>query len=133
MIFLANKLHILILILKNTIEHCSKTVSNIFALILSLCKKLIDLNFCDMFFTRKYSISVSDLSATSYISSTLTKLKINVATFNDCLYLLDGRFDCLSTLIINVLNIYYPISDIDKTVSIISMIILEKINMKLNK
>ncbi|CAF4521596.1 unnamed protein product [Rotaria sp. Silwood2] len=31
----------------------------------------------------------------------------------DCLYLLDGNLDSLSTLIINVGQIFYPILDID--------------------
>jgi hypothetical protein len=42
------------------------------------------------------------------MSSTLIKLKINVATFFDCLYMLDGRLDFLSTLIINVRDIFGP-------------------------
>ncbi len=29
------------------------------------------------------------------MSSTLSTLNINVETFDDCLYLLDGRLDCL--------------------------------------
>ncbi|CAF1083417.1 unnamed protein product [Adineta steineri] len=43
-----------------------------------------------------------DLSSINAKSSTLTTLKINVKTFDNCLYLLDGRFNCLSTLIIYV-------------------------------
>jgi hypothetical protein len=33
---------------------------------------------------------------TSCVSSTLTKLTIDINTFDDCLYLLDGRLDSLS-------------------------------------
>ncbi len=47
------------------------------------------------------------------------KLKITVKTLTDCLYLLDGRLDCLSTLIINVLDAVHPFGYIDPTVSII--------------
>ncbi len=47
------------------------------------------------------------------------KLKITVKTLTDCLYLLDGRFDCLSTLIINVLYACHPLRYIDRVVSII--------------
>ena len=36
------------------------------------------------------------------MSSSLTQLKINVESFVDCLFLLDGRLDSLSKLIINV-------------------------------
>ncbi|CAF3480625.1 unnamed protein product, partial [Rotaria sp. Silwood2] len=38
---------------------------------------------------------------------TLTKLKIDVPILTDCLYLLDGPFVCLSTLIINIESIYH--------------------------
>jgi hypothetical protein len=49
----------------------------------------------------------------------LTVLKINVKSFDDCLYLLDGRINCLSTLIIYVQEIAYTLGTIDNTVSII--------------
>ncbi len=110
----------------------SRTNANVFALILSLCKNLTVLNFCDMFPTRKCETHVFYLPSTSYMSSTLIKLKINVTTFIDCLYLLDGRLDSLSTLIINVGQIFDPILDIGSKVSIISMIMSWKKN-KLNK
>ena len=70
----------------------------------------MNLNFCQMFAYRKCSISIYNLPKTSFQSSTLTELKINVAILNDCLYLLDGSLDCLSKLIINVNKLsYYPI------------------------
>jgi hypothetical protein len=67
------------------------------------------------------------------MSSTLIKLKINVPHFTDCLYLLDGRLESLSTLIINVLNVFDPIEDRGSGVSIILMIMFWKKNIKLNK
>ena len=96
----------------------SRTLSKMFGLILSLCERLTVLNFCDVFLTRNWLISVFDLPSESYMSSTLIKLNINVATFADCLYLLDGRLDSLSTLIINVERIFNPIKDIGSRVSI---------------
>jgi len=60
--------------------------------------------------------------------STLIKLKINVTTLSDCLYLLDGPLVCLSTLIVNVGQIYHPFGNIDPTVSIISMIVFREKN-----
>jgi len=104
---------------------CPETVSKIFALILSLCKNLIVLNFCDMFPIREHSASLFYLLRKNYMSS-LTKLKIKVGIFTDCLYLLDGPLVCLSTLIIDVSYIYHPslLGDIDPTVSIISMSML---------
>ncbi|CAF3747404.1 unnamed protein product [Rotaria sp. Silwood1] len=50
----------------------------------------------------------------SCFSSILTKLTINVNTFDDCLYHLDGRFIRLSTLIINIEKISISISDLEK-------------------
>ncbi|CAF3564234.1 unnamed protein product [Rotaria sp. Silwood1] len=44
----------------------------------------------------------------------LTQLKINVKTFDTCLYLLDGRLRNLSTLIINVSNISHTLSNTNK-------------------
>jgi hypothetical protein len=104
----------------------SKTVSNIFALILSLCKRLINLNFCEWCRYRSYRVCISKLPSTSCMSSTLTTLTINVATFNDCLHLLDGRLDCLSTLIIDVRKIRIPLPSLENTVSKISITVLRK-------
>jgi hypothetical protein len=53
------------------------------------------------------------------MSSTLNVLKINVKTFDDCLYLLDGRLQFLSKLIIHVAKISYTPRTIDNMVSII--------------
>ncbi len=94
-----------------------ETLSSILALILSLCKRLIKLNFCE--FDNRTTFCTFDLSSTNFKSSTLTDLKINVETFDDCLYLLDGHFNCLSTLIINIEIISSTSGAIDNTVSII--------------
>jgi hypothetical protein len=83
----------------------SKVATKIFRLILSGCKRLISLNFCQLFFDRKTPIYICNFPSTSYTSSTLTKLKINFSTFHDCLYLLGGNLKCLSTLIIHVKQI----------------------------
>jgi hypothetical protein len=80
----------------------SEITSNIFALILSLTKRLIHLNFCHLFSHRRTWISIYYLPEISHMSSNLTQLKINVETFFDYLYLLDGRLNSLSKLIINV-------------------------------
>ena len=96
---------------------CSKTIADIFALILSLCKKLIVFNFCDMSPTKPYLTPLFYLLTNHSISSTLIKLNINVVSLIDCLYLLDGPLICLSTLIINVGQIFYP-CEINPTVSI---------------
>ncbi|CAF3418700.1 unnamed protein product [Rotaria socialis] len=104
--------HLNIDIQNDKISELSEMSSNIFVLILSLCKRLINLNFCQLFSCQISSISIYKLPKTSCTSSTLTELKINVAIFNDCLYLLDGNFDCLSKLTINVKRIRYKPSKI---------------------
>ena len=79
----------------------SKILSCLFTLILSGCHRLISLNFCQLFYDRKTRICINRYRSTSCTSSTLTKLKVNVTTFCDCLYLLE-YLKCLSTLIIDV-------------------------------
>ncbi|CAF4336987.1 unnamed protein product, partial [Adineta steineri] len=80
----------------------SKTSSDIFVMILSLCQRLIKLNFGQLFSYRNSFLLIYKLPKTCYTYSSLIELKINVATFNACLCLLDGRFDSLSKLTINV-------------------------------
>ena len=93
--------------IKKPVERCSKIVPKIFALILSLCKKLIDLNFCDLFFEQKEWNRRIALNQIRLSSSTLTKLKINLQTFDEGLSLLNEDFECLTTLILHVETIYY--------------------------
>jgi hypothetical protein len=99
-----------------THERSSENLSNIFALILSLFKRLTDLDFCD--FNRYCPSILFNLPSTSCMSSTLTTLKMNVKNFDDCLYLLDGRLDSLLTLIIRVDCISSTSTTIDNMVSI---------------
>ncbi|CAF1037544.1 unnamed protein product [Adineta steineri] len=86
----------------------SETISKIFQLILSLCKNLISLNFCDMYPTRSCFNHLHYLFQESYMPSSLNKLKINLPVLTYCLYLLDGPLVSLSTLIINVSSIFHP-------------------------
>ena len=62
--------------------------------------------------------SFFNVPPTSCVSSTLTKLIITAQTFDDCLYFLDGRFEHLSILIINIIKIKDSSSNVDNTVSI---------------
>jgi hypothetical protein len=70
-----------------------------------------------MFITRKCEVPVYYIRSSINMSSTLVKLKINVTNFADCLFLLDGRLESLSTLIINV-NQIFEMPDLGGTVSI---------------
>jgi hypothetical protein len=108
-------------------EESPITVAQIFGLILSLCKKLTVLNFCDMFPTRKCLTDLLQLPLKRFMSSTLIKLKINVTTLFDCLCLLDGRLDCLSILIIHVSWIFGPLRHRHRLVSL-TLIIMLKLN-----
>ncbi|CAF2117090.1 unnamed protein product [Rotaria magnacalcarata] len=94
-------------------EPSPETLAAMFALIVSLCKRLIKLSFCQLF--HRSTLCNFELSTTNFKSSTLIALKINVKTFDDCLYLLDGRFNCLSTLIIGVQIISNTPGTIDNT------------------
>ncbi|CAF3308971.1 unnamed protein product [Rotaria socialis] len=113
---------------KNKTEYCSVTVSKIFEIILSLCKNLTSLNFCDMFPIRTNQTSMFYLSSKRHMSSTLIKLKINVASLVDCLYLLDGRLDSLTILIINVRQIFDPVIDIGSRVKLKLYLSLQRFN-----
>ncbi|CAF2703492.1 unnamed protein product [Rotaria sp. Silwood2] len=66
-----------------------------FVLYESSYKNLVRLNFDNPFFP-------------NIRSSTLLKLIINVHSFDDCLYLLDGRFDQLHTLRVDLANSWCP-------------------------
>ncbi|CAM4895206.1 unnamed protein product [Rotaria socialis] len=90
-----------------------ETLAMIFALILSLCNQIVAVNFC--YFFHRSMICTFELSSTDCVSSTLTSLKINVKTFDDCLYLLDGRLNYLLTLFIDVKEIVYTLGAVDNT------------------
>ena len=61
-------------------------------------------------------ITITNLPRTACVSSTLVKLTIQVRTFDDCLYLLDGRLNNLRTLTIDIDYIDIPLSNIENTV-----------------
>ncbi|CAF5154472.1 unnamed protein product, partial [Rotaria sp. Silwood1] len=79
-------------------------------------------NFPEKIFLRYFTdlpVSIYNLPPPSFKSSTLTNLKINVEIIDDCLDLLDGRLNCLSTLIIRITQISSTISNTDNIVSTI--------------
>ncbi len=99
---LTNQITHLNIDIKKTTECSFKIGPEIFAKILSLCKNLIVLNFCDMFLAQNFILSLTYVSWNHCIPSTLIKLRINLSTLADCLHLLDEPFVCLSTLIMTV-------------------------------
>ena len=54
----------------------------------------------------RLNFDFEDSSFLHFHSSTLRKMKINIQSFNDCLYLLDGRFNQLDTLILDLVNLW---------------------------
>ncbi|CAF4354442.1 unnamed protein product [Rotaria socialis] len=99
-----------------TRELSDENNSNIFELILSLGKCLIDLTFSQSFRDREFEVPTLNITSTGCVSLTLTKLKIKVNTFDDCLYVLDGRLQCLSTFIIDIFEIFDSSAIIGNTV-----------------
>ncbi|CAF1502373.1 unnamed protein product [Adineta steineri] len=76
--------------------------TNIYAHILSFFKNLKKLNVVESTDEPYPPLSLCDLSLNTFSSSILTHLYINVYTMNDCLYLLDGRLQQLTTLSVHV-------------------------------
>ena len=116
---LANQItHIAVDIILNQAETFDKNNQNIFEFILLHGTRLDDFAFLQNS-RGKYLTSLSFLSDS--LSSTLTKLTINVGTFDDCLSLLNGCLPSLSTLFIRIMRINR--SKINNTVCMISKII----------
>ena len=96
-------------------------------MILSVSKQLRHLNLT------QYSLNTmsnSNLPHRSCTSSTLTKLNVFVHSFDDCLYLLDGRFESLSTLIIEITGGVDSMSNRENKVSRNPMSSFEEICLK---
>ncbi len=89
-------------------------------------------NICDYIFTvfaclitfvlyessnkNRVRLNFDDSFLPNFRSSTLLKLTINLQYFDDCLYLLDGRFNQLHTLDVDLFDIHHP-DEIENKVS----------------
>lgn len=93
------------------------TVSRTFALLLSTCEKLIELEFSRCIPDSMLEVTRCYMFRNEFLSATLTRLKINVSNFYDCILLLDGRLESLSILIIDVADIFEAAVDLSGTVS----------------
>ncbi|CAF1417554.1 unnamed protein product [Rotaria sordida] len=60
------------------------------------------LTIMETFYISHPGLILSNLPSTTFSSSTLTQLCIDVYTLDDCLYLLDGRLKQLATLIVRI-------------------------------
>jgi hypothetical protein len=63
------------------------------------------------------TLSLSNFSTNTCFSPILRYLIIDLSTFDDCLYLLDGRLNQLSTFIVEIDDINASSLDIDNTVN----------------
>ncbi|CAM2725543.1 unnamed protein product [Rotaria socialis] len=78
---------------------------NVYAHILNFFKNLTYLNIMGPCVMLCPGLSLCDLPSTTFYSSILTHLSIVVQTFDDCLYLLDGRLKQLTSFNANVYSI----------------------------
>ena len=75
---------------------------NVYANILNFFKNLKHLNIIGPYVP---GLSLCNLPSTTFYSAILTHLCMNVATLDDCLYLLDGRLKRLTTFNVTVYSI----------------------------
>jgi hypothetical protein len=94
------------------------------AFILSLAKHLTDLTLAQRL-TIFPPDPTFDLLRTRCVSSTLTKLDIDLYCLQECLYLLHGRLDCLSTIIVRIKRICLTPSVLRNGVKIHSITIFD--------
>ncbi|CAF1424026.1 unnamed protein product [Rotaria sordida] len=103
---LANQItHITVDINIEKTEISNESEPNIFEFILLYSTCLNDLTFFQKSSREYLAISSLNIPYGNSLSLSLIKLKINVNTFDDCLYLLNGCLPSLSTLIIRIKKI----------------------------
>jgi hypothetical protein len=83
--------------------------------ILSVCKNLTYLD-CSTYNDDCAQLSLCRLPTTACFSSTLLHLDIVLTSFDDCLYLLDGRLEQLTELILEIDEINASSLNIDNSV-----------------
>jgi hypothetical protein len=80
-------------------------MTNVYIKLPDFFENLTYLSCIGSFVTGNPVLSFVDLPSTAFVSSNLTKLCINVDSFGDCLYLLDGRLNQLYTFIVIIVNL----------------------------
>ncbi len=98
---------------------------DVYAIILIFFKNLKHLTIVPSSINYHPPLSLNDLPSTTFFSSTLTKLRIYVLNFDDCLALLDGRLKQLTTLIVQIEYItYVPLKSYNVSLSFVQIAIL---------
>ncbi len=92
-----------------------RSAANIFGYILTVFTSLIHLILYESSYKNCVRLNFDD-PLLNFRSSILRQLKIRVQSFQDCLCLLDGRFNELHTLCVDSVNIHCP-SEIQNQVS----------------
>ncbi|CAF3380291.1 unnamed protein product [Rotaria sp. Silwood2] len=113
--------HLTVNIYLDKTEIPNENEPNIFAFILLSGTCLSDLTYFQTLSGKYLTVSSMDISYISCLSSTLTKLRVNVNAFDDCLYLLNGCLESLSTLIIRIKNINRSSLKIDNTEKLVKL------------
>jgi hypothetical protein len=93
--------------------------TNACASILAIYTKLSYLNINQSVKTRRSKLSFWDRPSNYFSSSHLSTLIFDVERFDDCLYLLDGRFDQLSSFTVNIRSIERSLMIVENEVGII--------------
>ncbi|CAF1507955.1 unnamed protein product, partial [Rotaria sordida] len=91
---------------------------NVYLSIMNLFKNLKSLTIISSSKIYYPPLSIHDLPSTTFFSSILTNLSINVNSLDDCLYLLDGRLKQLITFILQIYYIHNHSSILHNTVSL---------------
>ncbi|CAM4834649.1 unnamed protein product [Rotaria magnacalcarata] len=89
-------------------EEMILSAKNICNHILTVFTSLISLTLYESSYKKRIPLLFDDAFLPTFRSSTLLKLKIRVQCFDDCLYLLDGRFNQLHTLCVDLTHINEP-------------------------
>ncbi|CAF2094791.1 unnamed protein product [Rotaria magnacalcarata] len=115
---LMNKMTHLTIDLNIKKEITRKNSPVIFEAILFFGKHLTDLKFYQVSSESSLTFFSWNNQNKECLSSTLNNLSIHVSNFDDCLYLLDGRFQSLSKLVIRIEMITRSLSNINKKVNL---------------
>ncbi|CAF3798504.1 unnamed protein product [Rotaria sordida] len=88
---------------------CARNYPNLYALgLYNIDEDLIYLSLYESSYKNRLRLCFDDPPPPTFHSSTLQKLNIKIRCFDDCLYLLDGRFNQLNTLFVDFLSIQRP-------------------------
>ena len=92
----------------NDFHEMTRSVAKIFDKILNVFINLTSFVLNDSWYKIRVRLTFHNPFFPNIRCSTLLKLIINVQSFDDCLYLLDGRYDQLHTFHVDLVRIAFP-------------------------